>query len=109
MIVQKSIGRQGILPAGTNVLIAGTAGYSSTISYMRFYNSSANDISVTVNKVIPETNSVVSYAFTLAAGDVLVDNNTYVIFNNESLEVTTTSADTHYSFSGLLNSVQSGV
>jgi len=88
---------QGTATAGTTAIFTGPAGYNTTISGITFNSQTANNITVFINRITPAS-TVIAYAFTLAAGDVISDNNTYILAPGDSLEITTTSAATNYMF-----------
>ena len=76
---------QGTLPVGTTTLYTTPSRCSSGIS-LRFNNPSAYDIELTINRANP-VSSVVAYSFTLAAGDVVKDNNVYTLYSGDSISV----------------------
>lgn len=88
---------QGTAPAGTTAIFTGPAGYTTTISGITFNNQAANNLTVQVVRLTPAS-TVTAYAFTLAAGDVVSDNNQYTLAAGDSLRITTTSAATNYMF-----------
>jgi hypothetical protein len=88
---------QGIASAGTTAIFIGEVGYNTTISGITFNSQTANNITVSVTRVTPAS-TVIAYAFSLAAGDVISDNNTYILGEGDFLEITTTSAATNYMF-----------
>ena len=88
---------QGTATAGTTAIFTGPAGYNTTISGITFNSQTANNITVFINRITPAS-TVIAYAFTLAAGDVISDNNTYILGEGDFLEITTTSAATNYMF-----------
>lgn len=91
---------QGTLAAGTNVLFTGPAGYDTMLSQVTFTSPTINAITVVVNRLDPAS-SVTSFAFTLAAGDVVCDNTTYMLRPGDTIEVTTTAAVTNYMFNAM--------
>jgi hypothetical protein len=89
---------QDTAAAGTTNIFTGPQGYVSTINGLTFNNQVANNITVSIIRVNPPT-TVVAYAFTLAAGDVISDNNLYVLGPGDILQITTTAGTTNYMFS----------
>jgi hypothetical protein len=90
---------QGTLTAGTNTLFTGPAGYDTTVSQLTFTSSAANNITLVVNRLTPAS-TVTSFSFSLAAGDVVCDNGTYMLMPGDRIIVTTTAAVTNYMFNG---------
>lgn len=88
---------QGTASAGTTAIFIGPAGYNSTISGITFNSQVGNNLTVRVIRLNPAS-TVIAYAFTLSAGDVVSDNNTYTLGPGDTLEVITTSAATNYMF-----------
>ena len=88
---------QGIAPAGTTAIFTGPAGYNTTINSITFNSQTVNNITVFVNRITPAS-TVIAYALSLAAGDVISDNNTYILAPGDTLEITTTAAATNYMF-----------
>jgi hypothetical protein len=88
---------QGVATAGTTVIFTGEVGYNTNIAGITFNSQTVNDITVSVTRVTPAS-TVIAYAFSLAAGDVISDNNTYILGEGDFLEITTTSAATNYMF-----------
>lgn len=99
---QVNIDEQGNLAPGTVTLYTAPSGYNAIIQGITFTSAAANVLTVIVNKLNP-ISSVTSYAFTLAAGDVVCDNTVYYLKTGESISVTTTAASTDYMFRGLAN------
>lgn len=88
---------QDTVAAGTTAIFTGPAGYTTTITGITFNSQASNNITVSVTRLNPAS-TVIAYAFSLAAGDVISDNNTYVLGAGDSLVITTTSAATNYMF-----------
>jgi hypothetical protein len=88
---------QGTATAGNTAIFTGPAGYVTTISGITFNSQAANDLTVRVIRTTPAS-TVIAYAFTLAAGDVVSDNNQYTLAAGDSLEIITTAATTNYMF-----------
>jgi hypothetical protein len=88
---------ENTLGAGTTTLYTCPNGKTGLIIGIRFNNPSAYDITFTVNRANP-VSSTVAYAFTLAAGDVLVDSTPYYLAFGDSLEVTISVAGTNCLF-----------
>jgi hypothetical protein len=88
---------QSTVGPGTAVIFTGPAGYTITISGITFNSPAANNITVSVTRLNPAS-TVIAYAFSLAAGDVISDNNTYILGEGDTLEIITTSAATNYMF-----------
>ena len=88
---------QNTLGAGTTVLYICPPGYTGSIGAIRFNNPAAYDITFTVNRVNPAS-SVVGYAFTLAAGDVVVDSTSYKLNVGDSIQVNLSVAGTNCFF-----------
>jgi hypothetical protein len=88
---------QGTATAGTTAIFTGPVGYIITISGITFNSPAANNITVSVTRLNPAS-TVIAYAFSLAAGDVISDNNTYTLGEGDTLEIITTSAATNYMF-----------
>lgn len=97
-IAQYTTHVQDIASAGTTAIFTGPIGYNTTISGITFNSQTPNNITVFINRITPAS-TVIAYAFTLAAGDVISDNNTYILAPGDTLQITTTSAATHYMFS----------
>lgn len=91
---------QGTLNAGTNTLFTGPDGYDTMVSHLTFTSSTPNAITFIVNRLTPAS-SVTSFSFTLAAGDVVCDNSTYMLRPGDTIEVITTAAVTNYMFSAI--------
>lgn len=89
---------QDTAAAGTTTIFTAPAGYISTIAGITFNNQVANDITVSVVRANPPS-TVIAYAFSLAAGDVISDNNQYVLAPGDMLEIITTAGTTNYMFS----------
>jgi hypothetical protein len=89
---------QEVLPAGTNLLFTGVAGWKSSINGITFNNQSANDVTLRLTRANPTytASTVDMYTFSLAAGDVVCDNNSYVLFEDDTLELITTANDTNF-------------
>lgn len=92
---------QDTLGSGTTILYTAPTGYRVTIGGVTFNNPVAYDITVTVNRITGPS-SVNMYSFVLAAGDVVTDNNGYVLNPGDSLEVTISVAGTNcfFTYSG---------
>lgn len=88
---------QGTATAGSTAIFIGEVGYNTSITGITFNSQTANNITVSVIRVAPAS-TVIAYAFSLAAGDVISDNNTYILAGGDALEITTTSAATNYMF-----------
>jgi hypothetical protein len=88
---------QGTATAGTTSIFVSPAGYNSTITGITFNSQTANDLTVQVVRAAPAS-TVSAYVFTLAAGDVVSDNNQYALAAGDSLQIITTSAATNYMF-----------
>lgn len=93
---------QGTLAAGTNTLFTGPTGYDTTIGQITFNSPDPNNITLVVNRLSPAS-SVTSFSFSLAAGDVVCDNGTYMLRPGDTIEVTTTATLTNYMFSATSN------
>lgn len=89
---------QDTAAAGTTTIFTAPAGYISTIGGITFNNQVANDITLSIVRANPPS-TVIAYAFTLAAGDVISDNNQYVLGPGDMLDITTTAGTTNYMFS----------
>ncbi len=88
---------QGTLAAGTNTLFTGPDGYDTMVSQLTFTSFAGNNITLVVNRLNPAS-PVTSFNFSLAAGDVVCDNSTYMLMPGDTIEVTTTAAVTNYMF-----------
>lgn len=82
------------LGAGVSTLYTNTTNVNVVIGSITFNNPVAYDIELTVNRATP-VSSTVAYSFTLAAGDVLKDNNSYLLKYNDSLTVNISVAGTN--------------
>jgi len=82
------------LGAGVTTLYTVTGSNAVTISSITFNNPSAYDVELTINRANP-VNSVVAYSFTLAAGDVVKDNNVYNLFSGDSISVNLSTGGTN--------------
>jgi hypothetical protein len=93
---------QNTLGSGTTVLYTAPTGYRVTIGGVTFNNPAAYNITFTVNRVTGPS-SVNMYSFVLAAGDVVTDNNGYVLNPGDSVEVTISAASTNcfFTYSGI--------
>lgn len=89
---------QNTAPIGTTTIFTGPTGYVSSIAGITFNNQVANDITVSITRVNPAS-TVIAYSFSLAAGDVISDNNQYVLAPGDTLQITTTAGTTNYMFS----------
>ena len=89
---------QDTAPVGTTTIFTAPAGYISTITGITFNNQVANNITVSVVRANPAS-TVIAYAFSLAAGDVISDNNQYVLAPGDMIDIITTAGTTNYMFS----------
>lgn len=89
---------QDTAPAGTTTIFTAPSGYISTVNGITFNNQIANNITVSIVRANPPS-TVVAYAFNLAAGDVISDNNSYVLAPGDQLQIITTAGTTNYMFS----------
>ena len=88
---------ENTLPIGTTVLYTCPVTATATINSIRFNNPAAYDITFTVNRAIP-ISSIVAYAFTLSAGDVVVDSTIYQLSPGDSIEANLSIAGTNCLF-----------
>lgn len=93
---------QDTVAAGVNTIFTGPAGYDSFVSQLTFTSATANVITLVVNRLSPAS-TVTSFSFTLAAGDVVCDNSTYVLRPGDTIQLTTTAAVTNYMFEARSN------
>ena len=94
---------QDTAPAGTTTIFTAPAGYISTITGITFNNQVANNITVSIVRANPPS-TVIAYAFSLAAGDVISDNNQYVLSPGDMIDIITTAGTTNYMFSANISS-----
>jgi hypothetical protein len=90
---------QKVLPAGANVIITAAVGWRAIISGITFNNPAPLTVTVSLYKASTAT-SIDVYTFTLAAGDVVADNNQYVLLPGDILTVTTSIGGTNFMMSG---------
>ena len=97
--VTSGIAVQRVLPSGANVIMTCATGWRAIISGVTFNNPSAMTVTLSLYKA-STTDSIDVYTFTLAAGDVVADNNQYVLLPGDILTVTTSAAGTNFMMSG---------
>lgn len=88
-----------VLPAGTNIVITGVAGWRGTISGITFNNPAAQTVTLSIFRSV-NTTTVDIYTFTLAAGDVVADNNTYILGTGDQIILTTAQPNTNFMMQG---------
>jgi hypothetical protein len=84
---------QGVLSIGNNLIHTAPTGYYSVVG-LRFNNSVAYDITVSLTRVSPPSTEQL-YSITLDAGDTVEDAG-YTLFPGDSITVSTTVAGTVY-------------
>lgn len=82
------------LGAGVTTLYTNTNSLVVTINSITFNNPAAYAITLTVNRANPVSN-INAYSFTLAAGDVVKDNNIYLLKKGDSISVNCSVAGTN--------------
>jgi hypothetical protein len=85
---------QGILSTSGTAIHTAPDNNMSEVTFMRFCNASVS-CNVTVQK-----GSTIIYSVDLAAGDVLTDDDLYVLEENELMTATSSVAGTSYVVSG---------
>lgn len=85
---------ESTLGSGVTTLYTVTGANAVTINSITFNNPSAYDIELTINRANP-VSSVVAYSFTLAAGDVVKDNNVYDLYAGDSISVNISTGGTN--------------
>ena len=94
MIVNHPISIEITLGSGVSILYTNTLRVAVSINSITFNNPSAYDIELTVNRAVP-SGSVVAYSFKLSAGDVVKDNNLYVLRFGDSISVNISTGGTN--------------
>lgn len=94
-VISGTINQYNVLPAGSNTVFTGQPGWRANITGITFNNPAAQTITVSVYKA-SNSLTVDIYTFNLAGGDVVADNNTYNLTENDELIVTTSQPDTNF-------------
>lgn len=90
---------QKVLGSGANTIITCATGWRVSLSGITFNNPAPLTVTVSLFKASNST-TVDVYTFTLAAGDVVADNNSYNLYSGDQLIVTTSVAGTNFIGSG---------
>lgn len=90
---------QKVLVSGANNIITCAPGWRAVLAGATFNNPSAMTVTVSLFKASTSV-TVDVYTFTLAARDVVADNNIYTLYPGDQIILTASAAGTNFIASG---------